>query len=315
MITVVSLNPCMDETLCGAFQAGATNRFSVGQMDAGGKGYNVAAALKSLGAPVRLIGLMPRQGSDAYMQAVDALGIESDFVSCPGTLRVNTKIVDERGVLTEINRTGFSASALVAAQMADCCRHYAPKSALMLFCGSMPRGFASDFYAAMADQLSAPAMIDASGAALRAAADSKAILLKPNLDEFAQLIGETPAQTLDALACQAGLAAREMGKTLAVSLGARGMLLAQRDQVFYAEAPKVSGVRCSVGAGDNALAAMAFSWTQGGRGETLLSAGVAAGTASVLRAGTQPLCRKTYQELLGRVSPRAIVGSPFDLNK
>ncbi len=69
----------------------------------------------------------------------------------------------------------------------------------MLFCGSMPRGFASDFYAAMVDQLPTPAMIDASGAALRAAADSKAILLKPNLDEFAQLIGETPAQTLDAL--------------------------------------------------------------------------------------------------------------------
>ena len=63
MIVTVTLNAAIDRTLVvPSFQPGQRHRASVGFPSAGGKGINVARALKRLGAPVELVKEVKEQG-------------------------------------------------------------------------------------------------------------------------------------------------------------------------------------------------------------------------------------------------------------
>jgi hypothetical protein len=59
VIATVTLNPALDKSMSiPGFAAGRTNRASIGRVEAGGKGINVAKALKQLGCPVVALGLL-----------------------------------------------------------------------------------------------------------------------------------------------------------------------------------------------------------------------------------------------------------------
>lgn len=307
MITVAALNPCMDETiLMESFKAGATNRaIAPAGVDAGGKGFNVACALRALGEEVCLVGFLPEQGSDVYKNQVSEIFSHHALLSCPGQMRVNTKVIDRAGVLTEINRRGFVLQdAAYVREMINRCLRFGAESDLVVFSGSTPDGITPDFYAHMANELAkrhVPVMIDASGAALVHAVKSSAVLIKPNLEEFCALIGRSVQPDDLGEMIRSGRNLARCGPMIALSLGAHGMLLITQTQAFYAPAPRIDQVASTVGAGDNALAAMAQAWVCGLRGSALLRAGVAAGTASVLRQGTAPLEKRQFDRLFAQV--------------
>jgi 1-phosphofructokinase len=94
--------------------------------------------------------------------------------------------------------------------------------------------------------------VDASGAALAAAVDGGADLVKPNRDELAELVGRRIDSVKDAIAAGREIRART-GGTVLVSLGADGALLLTETGGWHAVSPAITPLN-TTGAGDALLA-------------------------------------------------------------
>ncbi len=114
MIATVTLNPAIDKSVAvPRFEVGKTNRGEVSRTDAGGKGINVAKAVKQFGAEVCALGFVAGSNGHFILEALAASGIPADFINVPGETRVNLKIHDPvYGTETEVpNEPGFQVLA------------------------------------------------------------------------------------------------------------------------------------------------------------------------------------------------------------
>ena len=113
MIVTVTLNAAVDRTLTVPnFQRGQRHRASAGVTLAGGKGINVARALKALGVPVVATGLVGGATGTRIVEELTAEAILNDFVRIEGESRTSTAVVDPTGeTYTEINEWGPVVSA------------------------------------------------------------------------------------------------------------------------------------------------------------------------------------------------------------
>src|ERR1043166_3777751 len=108
MIVTVTLNVAIDRTLTVPnFQRGQRHRASAGLPLAGGKGINVARALKTLGVPVVATGLVGGVTGTRIVERLTEEALLNDFVRIEGESRTSTAIVDPTGgTYTEINEWG-----------------------------------------------------------------------------------------------------------------------------------------------------------------------------------------------------------------
>ena len=108
MIVTVTLNAAIDRTLVVPnFQPGQRHRASVGFPSAGGKGINVARALKRLGAPVVCTGLAGGRTGTLLVEELTHEGILNDFVRIGGESRTSIAVLDPTSNdYTEINEWG-----------------------------------------------------------------------------------------------------------------------------------------------------------------------------------------------------------------
>ncbi len=105
--------------------------------------------------------------------------------------------------------------------------------------------------------------------------------LFPNLDEGRILTGETDPEEI-----VAGLL--EHAVTVALTLGAEGVLIADRSgELRWTAAPPVEVVD-TTGAGDAFCGAYLAGWATGDRGDTLATAAVAAAARAVMELGGRP---------------------------
>jgi 1-phosphofructokinase len=109
MIVTVTLNPAIDKSLAvPRFEVGKTNRGEVTRIDAGGKGINVAKAVKKFETKVCALGFVAGSNGHFILEALAASGIPADFINVPGDTRVNLKILDPvYRTETELNEPGF----------------------------------------------------------------------------------------------------------------------------------------------------------------------------------------------------------------
>ncbi len=104
-VVTMTLNPAVDQSAyVKDFQSGAVNRVSSVQIDAGGKGVNVASFLAHFGHRVTATGLMGQDNAVMFDRLFAEKGIEDRFIRMPGRVRVNVKLVDPvRDEVTDIN--------------------------------------------------------------------------------------------------------------------------------------------------------------------------------------------------------------------
>jgi len=130
--------------------------------------------------------------------------------------------------------------------------------------GSLPPGVPDDFYgrvARLAKKRGARCVIDTSGAPLRAALEEGIFLVKPNLREMQQLIGED-LDTAEAQERAArGLVERGESEIVALTLGADGAVLAWSGGLSRIPAPRLA-TRSAVGAGDSFVGALVLRLAQ-----------------------------------------------------
>ena len=112
MILTVTLNAAVDRTLVvPSLTLGHRHRAPESIALAGGKGINVARALRALNAPVLATGLVGGRNGDAIRDGLSEAAIPFDFVDIKSPSRTSTAIGDPTtGTQTEINEHGPAVS-------------------------------------------------------------------------------------------------------------------------------------------------------------------------------------------------------------
>jgi 1-phosphofructokinase family hexose kinase len=291
MIVAVTLNAAVDRTLLVPnFQIGQRHRASVGLQSAGGKGINVARALKRLGVPVVCTGLAGGRNGILLVEELTQEGILNDFVRIRGESRTSTAVLDPTSnAYTEINEWGPDVADDELEMLREKLAYLTQGAEFVIFAGSLPRGVDSDFYAEMirdATRHHHLAVIDAEGDPLRLGVAAEPYLVSPNLREAEALAGhefvdeEDLASGLDEIAA---LGARNV--LITAETGCYALLREDRNEVrLRAQAPHLEPIS-TIGAGDSLLAGFLASRVAGRSFEDAVRSAVAVGAASVLEPG------------------------------
>lgn len=304
MIVTVTLNPAVDKTLLvRGFAVGKTNRGEIERLDPGGKGINVAKALKQLGCPVTAIGFVAGMNGRFILRALETLEIPADFVDVEGETRVNLKIADpEFGTETEINESGFSVRPEDLERFKEKLGEYAARAQALVFSGSLPPGAPPGTYAdllAIARGQGAKTILDTSGAALAKGMEGRPDFVKPNRAEAEELLH----RRLDSRT-ELARAVRELldlGPSMAaISMGAEGLVAGRRDRIVLAVPPAVEA-RSSVGAGDALVAAFAYAMVEDLEFDAAVRLATAMGAATVAAGGSSVAGMDAVRAMLSQI--------------
>jgi 1-phosphofructokinase family hexose kinase len=291
VIITVTLNAALDRTLTVPnFQRDHRHRASQVLTLAGGKGINIARALKRLDVPVVATGLAGGRTGTRIVEELTAEAILNDFVRIGEDSRTSTAVVDPmEGSYTEINEWGPRVEPEELEMLLEKLHYLARGADFVVFAGSLPRGVDESFYADAIRDLNrrdVPVVLDTEGEPLRLGVEAEPYLVSPNQREAEHVVGqelEEPEDFLMALDGIAELGARNVHITLDTGCFA---LLREDRQVrrYRAVAPVLEPVS-AVGAGDVLLAQFLAARLAGKPGDEALRLAVAAGAASTLEVG------------------------------
>jgi 1-phosphofructokinase family hexose kinase len=285
------MNAAIDRTLTVPnFQLGHRHRASQGLTLAGGKGINVARALKRLNYPVVATGLAGGRTGTRIVEELTGEAILNDFVRIADESRTSTAVVDPTGnTYTEINEWGPQVEPDELAILLEKIQYLSRGADAVVFAGSLPRGMEEDFYAETIRDLNrrgVRSVLDSEGEPLRLGVEAEPFLVSPNQQEAESLVGQEFHEQDDFV----------MALDAVAEMGARNVLITQESGSFallreerkprrlHASAPRVEPVS-AVGAGDVLLAAFLAGRLEGRPADDALRLAVAAGTSSTLEVG------------------------------
>jgi 1-phosphofructokinase family hexose kinase len=291
VIVTVTANAALDRTLTvPVFQIGFRHRASDVLTVAGGKGINVARALKRLERPVVATGLTGGRTGTRIVEELTAEAILNDFVRIAGESRTSTAVVDPTaGTYTEINEWGPEVTAAELDMLVEKLHYLSRGADFVVLAGSLPRKVPTTFYADLVRDLTrrdVRVVVDSEGEPMRFAVEAGPFLVSPNQREAEQLVGqelEDDDDFLMALDAIADMGARNVLVTLENGCFAR-LTFGRRTHRMRAFAPRVEPIS-AVGSGDVLLAQFLAAIVDGRPTEDAVRLGVAAGAASVREVG------------------------------
>ena len=307
MIVTVTLNAALDRTLTVPnFQRSHRHRASQVLTLAGGKGINIARALKRLDVPVVATGLAGGRTGTRIVEELTAEAILNDFVRIGEESRTSTAVVDPmESSYTEINEWGPRVSPEELEVLLEKLHYLSRGADFVVFAGSLPRGVEESFYADAIRELNrrgVPVVLDTEGEPLRLGVEAEPYLVSPNQREAEHVVGQELDDQDDflmALDAIAELGARNVHITL--DSGCFGLFREERQVRRYrALAPMLEPVSV-VGAGDVLLAQFIAAKLAGRSTEDAMRLAVAAGAASTLEVGAGRFEPKDVSRLAGGV--------------
>jgi 1-phosphofructokinase family hexose kinase len=318
VIVTVTMNAAIDRTLTVPnFQLGQRHRASQWLSLAGGKGINVARALKRLDVPVVATGLAGGRTGTRVVEELTGEAILNDFVRIADESRTSTAVVDPTGnSYTEINEWGPHVEPDELETLLEKLRYLCRGADAVVFSGTLPRGVDADFYATAVREVNrwgVATVLDSEGEPLWRGVEAGPALVSPNQGEAEGLVGQEFHDTDDfvmALDAIAGLGARDA--VITQPSGAYAIVREDRTPVrLHATAPPVEPLSV-VGAGDVLLAAYLAARLERRTAEEALRAAVAAGAASTLVLGAGRFDAREAGRLQGGVEFRPLEPVAFD---
>jgi 1-phosphofructokinase family hexose kinase len=309
VILTVTMNVALDRSLrVPNFQIGHRHRATEAFAQAGGKGVNVARALKHLDLPVVATGLAGGRTGTRVVEELTAEGILNDFVRISEESRTSTMVVDETGgTSTEVFERGPRVEAEELSMLLEKIAYLARGADLVVFAGSLPRGVDDGFYGEAIRECNrrrVRAVLDSEGQALRLGVEAEPWLVSPNQREAEALVGQEFHDDDDFL----------MALDAIHELGARNVLIGhdagaylldraeRRARRFSAAIPPVESVTQATGAGDAMLAGYLAACIAEGSSEVALRRAVAVGAAATLALGGGQFDRREAQRLENAVA-------------
>ncbi len=307
MIVTVTMNAALDRTLMVPnLQLDHRHRASASLSLAGGKGINIARALKRLDVPVVATGLAGGGTGTRILEELSDEAILHDFVRIRDNSRTSTAVVDPMAnSFTEIYEWGPQVEQDELDVLREKLRYLSTSAEYVVFAGSLPRGVDTSFYAEAIRDLNRrgiQTVLDSEGDPLRFGVEAEPTLVSPNQREAEALVGQEFEEQEDfriALDRIAELGARNVLVTEAA--GCYALVREERTRRrLSATAPQVDVVS-AVGSGDVLLAAFLAALVNGRSAEDALRSAVAAGTASTLEVGAGRFEPREATRLAGAV--------------
>jgi 1-phosphofructokinase family hexose kinase len=307
MIVTVTLNAAVDRTLTVPnFQTGHRHRASASLTSAGGKGINVARALKRLDSPVIATGLAGGRTGDRIIDELAGEAILNDFVRISDESRTSTALVDPTaGKLSEVYEWGPAVRPDELETLFDKLHYLSRVASYVVFSGSLPRDVDDDFYADAIRDLNKRGVccvLDTEGEPLRVGVEAEPFLVSPNQREAESLVGQEFSDDEDFLVALDTIA----------DLGARNVLITQETSCFglfredktlrrfRASIPRIEPV-ASVGAGDVLLAGFLAARFNSAPFDEALRQAIGCAAASVVELGPGRFDPREAQRLAASV--------------
>jgi 1-phosphofructokinase family hexose kinase len=313
MILTVTLNAAIDRTVAvPSFRQGHRHRAVEASTFAGGKGVNVARALKLLDQPVIATGLAGGPTGARLMERLAEESILTDFTWIAGESRTNLAVIDPTsGEQTEINERGPDVSAEELERFLEKLLYLARGARLCAIAGSLPPSVPASFSARMVDELKAlgvETIVDTEGEPLIASIRAEPAAVTPNVREAEGAVGHEFNDREDLLNGLESLV--ELGATDAVitrSEGCVASVMGPDDQrrVYEVTVPAVEPV-ATVGSGDAFVAGFVAARYDGRPPEDCLRFAVACGAESTQHFGAGSVDSAEIQRLLPSVEAREL---------
>ena len=309
-VLTISLNPALDLGIrLSQLTLGAVNRTESTRLDAAGKGVNVARVLVALGHDVAVSGFLGAANDGPFVRAFADMGVEDAFLRVPGETRINAKVAEHDGRITDINGPGLQVGAEEIRQLLDSLEARAGdpdhRPDAVVIAGSLPPGVSADDLAGLIERLqghSLPVWVDTSGPALQRAIAARPSAVKPNEQELAQWAGETLDSEPARLRAARRLHAEGIGEAL-ISAGSEGVLWVSRRGAWLAMPPAVT-VTSTVGAGDTLVAGMLHGVLEGLAPEHVLQLATALSAEYVRHVGVGDPSAADFDDLQQRTRVR-----------
>ncbi len=282
-ILTITLNPALDLTVrLRQLELGAVNRSEAVLTQAAGKGLNVAQVLADLGHRLTVSGFLGEENQPPFTAMFQRRGFADAFVRVPGETRSNIKLAERGGRVSDLNGPGPEADERAQAALLERLDRLAGEHELAVVAGSLPRGVEPEWLGELLRRLRRLGLkvaFDSSGAALREGVKAAPWMIKPNVEELADLC----SAPMDDLVAQRQAAERlrhdGVGQVV-ISQGAAGVNWFAAEGAWQARPPAVE-VASTVGAGDSLLAGMLHGLASGWPAERVLRQATAIASLAV----------------------------------
>jgi 1-phosphofructokinase family hexose kinase len=307
MIITITLNAAIDKTLAVPnFRLGRRHRAVEQTAMAGGKGVNVARALRALGQPVIATGIAGGPTGTRIVEHLTDEGILNDFVRIREESRTSTAVVDPTsGEQTEINEYGPNVSEQELELFVDKLLYLAKGAGVCVFAGSLPPGVDSGLYGRLIEELKrldVMTVLDSEGEPLRIATRGGPDVVSPNELEAEGLVGHEFSDDEDrrnAVGEMIELGANESIMTLPA--GCLAMLGEGGERRLYRATLDPLEPVSAIGSGDAFLAGFVAARYGGGDVDACLRFAVACGAESTQHFGAGVLDRREVERLAPEV--------------
>lgn len=286
-ILTITLNPALDLNVeTSAVNLGSVNRSRTTRLDAAGKGINLGCVLSRLGHSVTVSGLLGETNAAPFERLFSSEILEDRFVRVPGQNRINVKIAEDGGRVTDLNGRGFTAPPDAPDWLESRFGEVLGECDAVAIAGSLPDRFPPAALTRLIERVKAakvPVWLDASGPALNAGLKALPDGIKPNLDELAEWAGH-PLESLDAIT-DAAHALKATGiDNVVVSMGEKGVLWISSRGNWLASPPPVTATS-TVCAGDTLLAGILHGLLEKHHPEQVLATATALSAECVRHVG------------------------------
>jgi len=305
VIITVTPNAAVDKTLTVPnFQTGFRHRASESLTLPGGKGVNIARALKELGEPVVVTGLVGGRAGQQIVEGLQRENFLNDFVHIGGESRTSTAVVDPTtSTQTEVVEYGPVITEQEAAALLDKVEYLARGARFVVLAGSLPRKVPEDFYATVLGVIRKHrcfAVLDSAAEPLRRGVRGRPNLVVPNLREAEDLVGHEfhdDQDLVDATRIVCDMGARNVVIKTQYGCVAR-FQVGRKQRVFRAGIAPLESVVSTVGSGDAFLAGFISARFRKLELAECLRAGLAAGAANTQLYGAGVLDAALARQLL-----------------
>lgn len=260
MIITVTANAAIDKTLTVPnFQTGFRHRASESLALPGGKGVNVARAVKAVGQPVIATGLVGGRAGQQILEGLNRESILNDFVRIADESRTSTAVIDPTTMSqTEIIEYGPVVADDELEALTEEVDHLAKGARYVILAGSLPRKVPEDYYGKVIRLLAKRrcfVALDTYGEPLRRGVKAKPWLVTPNIREAEDLVmhefnSEEDIVEATALIC-------DLGAQNAIIKSREGcyarLRRGKRFHIYKATIPRLTTIVSTVGSGDALL--------------------------------------------------------------
>lgn len=300
MILSLTINPALDlYSRVDKVFPGEKLRCEKAKLDPGGGGVNVSRVIQRLGGETTALYTCGGYTGEVFKDLLEKEGVKQDTVEVASDVRQNIAITETSS--GELYRFGFPGPSLTETEYEDFLTklNLYKKADFWVASGSLPPGVPEDFYsraAAKAKENDVKFVLDTSGKAYSGILEVGAYLLKPNMNELEDLVGEKAENEQEQKELLLKILEKYPVEVIVLSLGSKGALLATKGKVRHFPAPAVVPIS-SIGAGDSMVAGIVYSLSRGDELEKAILYGLACGSATIKSPGTELLQKEDVEPL------------------